>query len=84
MKMGNDIRTVWTMLMTIAIVVLVVDAGVNRASESVVYNGETAQQAFRKDLEERVTYEGDQVWRIYKHNDSINELVQRYDEYGCM
>lgn len=87
MSNGIQLRTEHKLatLTTIAIVILVVDASVNRAlerEESVAYNGET-QQAFREDLEERITYEGDQVWRIYKHNDSINELVQRHDEYGC-
>lgn len=76
----------WVTLTTIAIVVFVVDAAViaNPAlEESVAYSNESNQQTYRKDLAKRVNYDGDQVWRIYKHNDSVNELVQHYDEYGC-
>lgn len=67
------------------IAVFVVDATVyaNPAlEESVAYNSEIGQQAYKEDLK-KVVYEGDQVWRIYKHNDSVNELVQQYDENGC-
>lgn len=79
-------HTKWVTLTTIAVIVFVVDATVfvNPAlEESVAYNSEIGQYAPGKDLNKRVVYEGDQVWRIYKHNDSVNELVQHYDEYGC-
>jgi len=75
----------WVTLTTIAIVA-VVDATVfvNPAlEESVAYSSEINQQTYKKDLAKQIIYDGDQVWRIYKHNDSVNELVQHYDEYGC-
>jgi len=72
----------WVILTTIAIF-FVVDATIldPESKESIVYNGEIVKQACKK--EKKVIYEGDQVWRIYKHNDSVNDLVEQYDEYGC-
>lgn len=75
-------------LMTIAVVSFVVDASVivNPDLEETVAYSDIAQERYRTDLHtqpKRVVYEGDQVWRIYKHNDSVNDLVQLYDEYGC-
>jgi len=74
----------WVTLTTIAIF-FVVDATIldPESKESIVYNGETVKQGCKKDFEKKVIYEGDQVWRIYKHNDSVNDLVEQYDEYGC-
>lgn len=76
----------WAMLATMVIVVFVVDATVFAnpvLEESVASNSKIGQQAYKKDLQKKVVYEGDQVWRIYKHNDSVNDLVQQYDENGC-
>ncbi|XP_011880856.1 PREDICTED: carboxypeptidase B-like [Vollenhovia emeryi] len=77
-------RMRWLTLTTITIAVFVADATVVNPGleESAAYNSDFSQQTFRKNLEKRVIYEGDQVWRIYKHNDSVTELVQQYDEHG--
>lgn len=78
----------WTTLTMMTIIVFVVDASIleHRTREFIDRNitytlSENKKES--KNFENRITYEGDQVWRIYKENSSVDELVQRYDEYGC-
>lgn len=87
--MGNaQLRTEhmkWVTLMTIAIVVFVdatVPTNFPELEELVAYNSDISQQIYKHYMK-RVNYEGDQVWRIYKHNDSVNDLVEQYHEFGC-
>lgn len=40
------------------------------------------QKGSKNCVREQITYNGDQVWRIYKNNSSVDELVERYDEHG--
>lgn len=78
----------WVMWTTIAIVVFVVD--VNSVStnsefeEFVAYNQNFEHnETYERNYAKRVNYDGDQVLRIYKHNDSVNDLVEQYHEHGC-
>lgn len=66
--------------MVMAIVIFVVDA----------LSVEVARQSGEKEpkdvVQDQITYDGDQVWRIYKpaaNSSYVNQLVQRYDEDGC-
>lgn len=71
-------------LMMMAVIVFVVDASIVRHQSREVldrYVSEGKKES--KDLGERITYKGDQVWRIHKENSTMEELVHRYDEYGC-
>lgn len=70
----------WATLIVMTIVILVVDAlSVQDAQQS-------SEKKPKEVVQDRITYDGDQVWRIYKPeaNSYVNELVQRYDEDGCM
>lgn len=71
--------------MMMAIIVFVADASILRRQTRGVLGRDISEGKKQpKDLVgERITYEGDQVWRIHKDNSSVEELVQRYDEYGC-
>jgi len=83
MKHSGKNHIKWVALTTITIVVFVVDATVNlKSDESVAYE-KIAKQDFREDFSKKVFYVGDQVWRIYKHNDSVNDLVEQHDQNGC-
>ncbi|KAL0119104.1 hypothetical protein PUN28_009602 [Cardiocondyla obscurior] len=75
----------WMTAMMIAIIVVVVDATFSAdttAEEAVAYNSDSSQRARKIDPQKRIVYDGDQVWRVFKHNDSVNEFVKQYDEYG--
>lgn len=80
----------WMTLTMMAIIVFIVDASIlgRQTREFVdpnITHTHSEGKKESKDLDgERITYEGDQVWRIHKDNSSVEELVQRYDEYGCM
>lgn len=54
-----------------------VSEGVEQADK--LRNG---QKGSKNCVREQITYNGDQVWRIYKNNSSVDELVERYDEHG--
>lgn len=70
--------------MMIAIIVFVVDASIlERQTREFVHNISEGKKEPKDFSSERITYEGDQVWRIHKDNSSVDELVERYDEYGC-
>lgn len=68
-----------------AIIVFVVDASIleRQTREFVDHNISEGKKEPKDFSSERITYEGDQVWRIHKDNSSVDELVERYDEYGC-
>lgn len=83
MRNGGKNHTKLVALTTIAIVVFVVDATVNLKRGESVAHERTAKENFREDFSKRVYYVGDQVWRIYKHNDSVNDLVEQHDQNGC-
>ncbi|XP_028045069.1 carboxypeptidase B-like [Monomorium pharaonis] len=76
----------WVTLTTIAIVVFVVDASVlthfDELEELAAYGSDNIEQAYTRSYVKKINYEGDQVWRIYKHNDSVNDLVEQYNEHG--
>ncbi|CAL1685712.1 unnamed protein product [Lasius platythorax] len=78
----------WMTLTMMAIIVFIVDASSfgRQTREFVdpnITHTHNEGKKESKDLDgERITYEGDQVWRIHKDNSSVEELVQRYDEYG--
>ncbi|XP_018306895.1 carboxypeptidase B [Mycetomoellerius zeteki] len=80
MRNGGKNHTKLVALTTIAIVVFVVDATVNLKRGESVAHERTAKENFREDFSKRVYYVGDQVWRIYKHNDSVNDLVEQHDQ----
>ncbi|XP_029671098.1 carboxypeptidase B-like isoform X2 [Formica exsecta] len=89
LKMNNNEllrikRAKWMTLMMMAIIVFVADASILRRQTRRVLGRDISEGKKQpKDLVgERITYEGDQVWRIHKDNSSVEELVQRYDEYG--
>ncbi|KYN06380.1 PREDICTED: carboxypeptidase B-like [Cyphomyrmex costatus] len=70
-------------LITITIVVFV-DATVNlKTDESIAYE-RTAKEDFKEVFSKKVYYVGDQVWRIYKHNDSVNDLVEQHDQHAYL
>lgn len=71
-------------LMMMAIIVFVVDASIVRRQTREVLGDVSESKKESKDLGARITYKGDQVWRIHKDNSTVEELVERYDEYGCM
>ncbi|GAB1860577.1 Carboxypeptidase B [Camponotus japonicus] len=73
-----------TTLMMMAIIVFVVDASIleRQTREFVDHNISEGKKEPKDFSSERITYEGDQVWRIHKDNSSVDELVERYDEYG--
>jgi len=78
-------RRRWTALAIIAIVIVVGDAAtlghqMDNASE---IGERTNEKELKNPVMEQITYEGDQVWRIWKTKDDSEELVQRYDEDGC-
>ncbi|EGI60010.1 PREDICTED: carboxypeptidase B-like [Acromyrmex echinatior] len=80
MRHGGKNHIKWVTLTLITIVVFVVDATVDlKRGEFVTYE-KTAKQDFREDFSKKVFYVGDQVWRIYKHNDSVNDLVEQHDQ----
>ncbi|KAL6429927.1 hypothetical protein ACFW04_007640 [Cataglyphis niger] len=73
----------WMTLMMMAIIVFVADASIVRHQTREVLNRNVSEgKKVSKDLGERITYKGDQVWRIHKENSTVEELVHRYDEYG--
>lgn len=82
------------MLMMMAIVIFVADASIpisRRHKREASDIGEIARQAEQKEskdnIQEQITYNGAQVWRIHKPDENssyVNELVQHYDEDGCM
>ncbi|KAG5343265.1 CBPB Carboxypeptidase, partial [Acromyrmex heyeri] len=79
MRHGGKNHIKWVAL-TMITIVFVVDATVNlKRGESVTYE-KTTKQDFREDFSKKVFYVGDQVWRIYKHNDSVNDLVEQHDQ----
>ncbi|KYN09226.1 PREDICTED: carboxypeptidase B-like [Trachymyrmex cornetzi] len=80
MRHGGKDHIKWVALTTITIVVLVVDATVNLERGESVACEKTAKQDFRENFSRKVFYVGDQVWRIYKHNDSVNDLVEQHDQ----
>ncbi|XP_012230102.1 carboxypeptidase B isoform X2 [Linepithema humile] len=84
-------RARWAILPIIAIVIFAVDASsLGRQTKEAPNVSESVQQADKlrneqkesKDIQEQITYDGDQVWRVYKNNSSFDELVKRYDEHG--
>ncbi|XP_072767309.1 LOW QUALITY PROTEIN: carboxypeptidase B [Anoplolepis gracilipes] len=87
-KMNNDgllrIKCAkWMTLMMMAIIVFVVDASILERKTRDFIDHNTSEGKEPKNLaDKRISYEGDQVWRIHKANSSVDELVQRYDEYG--
>lgn len=88
---GNE-RTKWVTLLIMAIAIVVVDTTIlnheTKKNFAPFNASEMTQRANEKQLKdpgiEQITYEGDQVWRIWKRNNNSDELVQRYDEDGCM
>jgi len=87
-------RARWAILLIIAIVIFTVDSFSleRQTKESAPNVSEGAQQAdelrneqkeSKDSVQEQITYNGDQVWRIYKNNSFVDELVKRYDEHGC-
>lgn len=89
-KMNNHglLRVKWaklTTLMMMAIIIFVVDASIleRETREFVDHNISEGKKKPKDFADERITYEGDQVWRIHKDNSTVDELVERYDEYGC-
>ncbi|EFN61709.1 Carboxypeptidase B [Camponotus floridanus] len=72
-----------TTLVMIAIIVFVVDASIlERQTREFVDNISEGKKEPKDFSSERIIYKGDQVWRIHKDNSSVDELVERYDEYG--
>lgn len=87
-------RAGWTTLMAIIVfVVTCADASIpttrrhERAFTHVSEDTQLPEQKQPKDVvQELITYDGSQVWRIHKpeeNNSYVNELVKRYDEDGC-
>ncbi|XP_011693532.1 PREDICTED: carboxypeptidase B-like [Wasmannia auropunctata] len=89
MRNSGQLRTVnmkWVTLTTLAIVVFV-DATrfVDPVSKEPVpdYFGDGIEQIHKRNTALKAVYEGDQVWRLYKHNDTIvNNYVDEYESYG--
>ncbi|XP_011630691.2 LOW QUALITY PROTEIN: carboxypeptidase B-like [Pogonomyrmex barbatus] len=77
-------RVKWITLMTMTIVIFVVDAStLGQTKESIIL--ENSRKYDPKDLSaQKVSYEGDYVLRIHKHNMSVQELMERYEEDGSL
>lgn len=91
MNRGKELEecTTWTTLMMLTVVIVVANASVLVRKDCLSSVSEVVEQVEKTDLmqEAQITYNGAQVWRVYKpeeNNSYISELVQRYDEDGCM
>ncbi|XP_032683426.1 carboxypeptidase B-like [Odontomachus brunneus] len=69
----------WTTLMVMTIVIFVVDG------LSVEVARKSGEKEPKDVVQDQITYDGDQVWRVYKpevNSSEANELLQSYEEDG--
>jgi len=78
-------RRRWAALAIIAVVIVVADAATlgHQVDNASGIAERTNEKELKDSVTGQITYDGDQVWRIWKTKNDSEELVQRHDEDGC-
>lgn len=79
-------RAKWTTLIVMIIIFIVDASNLEHETRILETSNSNTTKETKNLVQEQITYEGDQVWRIHKPKEGasyVNELVQRYDADGC-